>query len=186
MDYLCDETAINTLRIIGWKLHNHASRKSYNNLCETLAGPLDFDSEFKALKLLFNLSDLNVIIYHCCVNLCIAYTGQYANLKTCPFCHKPQFSNKNKTPWSKFYYIPLIPRLRAIFMNTAYQDLCMYHGNHKFNPKFTTDYCDGYHYHTLLNRAVEIIHEDGWREVLQHRHFSDARNIALGLFLDGF
>jgi len=33
---------------------------------------------------------------------------------------------------------------------------------------------------------VEIIHEDGRREVLKHKHFSDKRDIALGLFTDGF
>ena len=62
----------------------------------------------------------------------------------------------------------------------------MYRRNHKYTPELITDSFDGLHYRTLLNKTVEIIHEDGQKEVLQHKHFSDERDIALGLFSDGF
>jgi hypothetical protein len=184
---MCDEMAINTLRIIGWKTRNHATRESYNDLRETIAGKLDFNSEYMALKLLFDLSDLQPTIYHCCVNSCVAYTGKYADLNICPFCQEPRFFDDVKqVPRYKYSYIPLIPQLKAIFTNPTYRDLCTYRGNHVYSPDSITDYCDGLHYRTILNKNVEIIHEDGQREVLRHKHFSDKRDIALGLFTDGF
>ena len=141
MDYICDETAINTLRIIGWKLRNHTTRESYNDLRETLEGKLDFDSEYKALKLLFDLSDLETTIYHCCVNSCMAYTGKYTDLDACPFCQEPRFFNDGKkTPRYKYAYIPLIPCLKAIFVDPPYRELCMYRGNLKYMPELITDY----------------------------------------------
>ena len=173
--------------MIGWKIRNHATRESYNDLRETMTGILDFDSEYKALKLLFDLSNLKPTIYHCCINSCIAYTGKYANLNACPFCREPRFFDDVKqTPRYKYSYIALIPQLKAIFANPAYRELCMYRGDHGYLSDQTTDYCDGAHYRALLNTNVEIIHEDGQRELLQHKHFSDKRDIALGLFSDGF
>ena len=184
---MCNKTTINTLQIIGWKIRTHATRESYNDLRETIAEDFGFDSEYKALKLLLDLSDLKPIIYHCCVNSCVAYTGKYANLNDCPFCQEPRyFDDVKQKPRYKFSYIPLIPQLKAIFTNPAYRELCMYRGDHNYSPELITDYCDGAHYRTLLGKNVETIHEDGRREVLQHKHFSDKRDIALGLFTDGF
>ena len=113
--------------------------------------------------------------------------GKYADLNACPFCQESRyFDDVNQTPRYKFSYIPLIPQLMAIFANPDYRELCAYRGDHNYSPEQTTDYCDSVHYRTLLNKTVEIIHEDGRREVLQHKHFSDKRDIALGLFTDGF
>jgi len=173
--------------MIGWKIRTHTIRESYNDLRETVAGILNFDLEYKALKLLFDLSDLKPTIYHCCINSCIAYMGKYANLDVCPFCQEPRFFDSVKpTPRYKYLYIPLIPQLRAIFTNPTYWELCAYCGDHNYLSNQTADYCDGTHYRALLNKNMEIIHEDGQREVLQHKHFSDKQDIALGLFTDGF
>jgi len=131
-------------------------------LWETIAENFDFDSEYKALILLFNLSDLKLRIYHCCVNSCIAYMGKYLNLDICPFCQEPRyFDDIKQMPQYKFSYILLIPQLKAIFVNHAYRKLCMYHGDHDYSPERKTDYCDSIHYLTLLKENVQIIHEDG-------------------------
>ena len=121
VEYVCNEAAINTLRIIGWKIRNHTTRESYDDLRGTVAESFDFDSEYKALKLLSDLSNLIPTIYHCCVNSCIAFTGKYANLDICPFCREPRyFDNIKQMPCYNFIYIPLIPQLKAIFSNPAY------------------------------------------------------------------
>jgi hypothetical protein len=186
-EYMGNKMAINTLRIIGWKIRTHTTRESYNDLRATLAESFGFDSEYKALELLANLSGLKPIPYHCCTNSCIAYTGKYASLTICPFCQEPRyFDNAKQTPCYKFLYIPLIPQLKSIFANPTYRDLCAYRGDHIYSPDAITDYCDGSHYRTLLQKNAEIIHEDGRKEVLPHKHFSDKRDIALGLFTDGF
>lgn len=116
----------------------------------------------------------------------MAYTGKYADLDVCPFCCEPCFFDDKKTPRYKYSYIPLIPYLKAIFADPAHRELCMYHGNQEYTPDLITDYCDSLHYRRLLNRNVEIIHENGEREILPHKHFSDRQDVALGLFSDGF
>lgn len=52
---------------------------------------------------------------------------------------------------------------------------------HKHTPGTTTDIFDGTHYRHLRGRHVRV---NG--ETLAHRYFSDSRDIALGLSLDGF
>lgn len=63
------------------------------------------------------------ILHHMCINTCIAYTGPFSELETCPKCHEPRFDQlvllssggKTKTPRLEFHTIPIGPQLQALW-----------------------------------------------------------------------
>jgi hypothetical protein len=67
------------------------------------------------------------IIHDMCPNSCIAYTGPYADLETCPMpdCQTSRYdpillessNGKIKKPQQQFYTIPLGPQLQALWQN---------------------------------------------------------------------
>jgi hypothetical protein len=70
----------------------------------------------------------------CCKNSCIAFTGVYVKLQTCPFCSEPRCNNKN-IPIQTFDLIPIIHRLRLQFANSGRaQALREYPQSLKDNP----------------------------------------------------
>ena len=105
-------------------------------------------------------------------------------LERCPFpdCNEPQY-NENEQPRKRFQYLPIIPRLIALFLDKATAERMNYRHQHnetRDNEK-VTDVFDGTLYQKLCEQQVTV---NG--KTLPHRYFSDPRDIALGLSLDGF
>ena len=79
--------------------------------------------------------------------------------------------------------MPIIPRLIALFLDKATAEKISY--RHKYcetrDTENITDIFDGTLYQELCEREVTV---NG--KTLPHRYFSDRRDIALGLSLDGF
>ena len=70
-----------------------------------------------------------------CVQVfCIAHTGPYANLETCPKCGKPRFDpikfatseEETKDPHQQFHTIPLSPQLQALWRSPQSADAMKY------------------------------------------------------------
>jgi len=119
----------------------------------------------------------------CCINSCICYTGQYADLDKCPKC-KTSRLNESGRARRIFSYMPLIPRLRALMSNRTYATHLQYRADEHEKtrrPGTTTDIFDGLHYRSLLGERVVV----GDR-TYPHTYFSDHRDIALGFATDGF
>ncbi|KZV98741.1 hypothetical protein EXIGLDRAFT_593834, partial [Exidia glandulosa HHB12029] len=49
-----------------------------------------------------------------CINSCIAYTGPYSELETCPVCEEPRYQPDSTTPRNKMTTIPIGPQLQAM------------------------------------------------------------------------
>ena len=128
------------------------------------------------------LSRFKPVQFACCVNSCICYTGPYADLDECPNCHTPRLVSGRVR--RTFSYMPLIPRLCALWSNRSYAARLLYRANEHQRtrvPRRTTDIFDGLHYLELLGEHVVV--ED---RRLPHTYFSDDRDIALGFATDGF
>jgi len=60
------------------------------------------------------LSGVHSIEHDMCINSCLAYTGPYKDLQTCPECGECRFDPFSKKPRQQLHTIPLGPQLQAI------------------------------------------------------------------------
>src|SRR5260221_3158323 len=129
------------------------------------------------------LSRFSPVEFACCINLCICYTGQYADLDECPKC-KTSRLHKSGRARRTFSYMPLIPHLRALMSNPTYAARLQYRADEHAKtrvPGTITDIFDGIHYRSLLGERVVFGDQS-----LPHNYFSDHHDIALGFATDGF
>ena len=137
----------------------------------------------KAQSHVWALSHFKPVEFSCCTNLCICYTGPYANLDKCPKC-KTSCLNESGQARRTFSYMPLIPCLRALMLNCTYACCLQYWANEHTKtcmPGTTTDIFNGLHYYLLLGEHVVV---EGRR--LPHNYFSDHCDIALSFATDDF
>jgi hypothetical protein len=118
--------------------------------------------------------------YDCCIESCMAYTGRYEADSQCRFC-KTSRSNADGHPRRQFTYLPIIPRLVAMYRNCNLAEELRYRHNYKHRKGTVNDIFDGRHYRRLRKRFVKV---DGHE--YSHRYFEDAREIALGVSTDGY
>jgi hypothetical protein len=127
-------------------------------------------SAYAATRQLRDISGVRHIRIPCCINSCIAYTGDYSGFTHCPFCEQPRLNGGN-IPRQTFDYIPITHRLRLQYANSA-------------RAKKLREYRK-----RLQNSPWEGV-RDYWDGALHQEHkakgyFSDERDIALGLSTDG-
>lgn len=123
---------------------------------------------------------------HCCIKSCIAYTGDYADEESCPYCNEPRYKPHptvpaRRIPRMRFQYIPIIPRLRNLFRDPVMARKLRYRSNRQAAPNSIADIFDGEYYNRLLGQRVVV-----GAETLEHRYFSSPTDLALGLSTDGF
>ncbi|KAF9470125.1 hypothetical protein BDN70DRAFT_764804, partial [Pholiota conissans] len=167
-------------RAFSFKLQANLTDKSYSK------APLAFSSDPPLPKIdalrsrVAFLSGFTPQRFDCCPKSCICYTGPRQELRACPYCKSPRY-NANGTSKKHFTYIPLIPRLVASFRNAERANEMQYRSQHIHNPNTMTDVFDGGLYRQLRSEKVVI---DEKKQ--NYNHFSDGRDIALGLSTDGF
>lgn len=116
-----------------------------------------------------------------CVNSCVCYARDiYRDRDTCPFCHEPR-RTKDGRPRNQYRYNPFTPRLLAMQRNPSTAQAMQYRATRSRQPGHMSDIFDASLYQDLLGKHVEV---NG--TTLPHKHFSDKRDIALGLTTDGF
>ncbi|KAF9474440.1 hypothetical protein BDN70DRAFT_769579, partial [Pholiota conissans] len=167
-------------RAFSFKLQANLTDKSYSK------APLAFEANPPLPKIdalrsrVAFLAGFKPQRFDCCPNSCICYTGPREGLQACPRCKLPRFHPSGR-PTKTFTYIPVIPRLVASFRNAERTKEMMYRSEHVHDPNKMTDVFDGDLYRELCLKKVSI---DGKK--MGYSHFSDNRDIALGLSTDGF
>jgi hypothetical protein len=151
-------------------------RSSSSLLCSSLRLPNWGETKSRTAF----LSGLDPILYNCCPNSCCCYVVPYAELDRCPYCNTSRY-NSERRPQKVFVYIPLIPRLVALYRQRRFATLMRYRSEYVHSPETNRDILDRSVYRNLLKRRVVV---DGKK--MPHRYFSDPRDIALGLSTDGF
>ncbi|KAH7905238.1 hypothetical protein BJ138DRAFT_977437, partial [Hygrophoropsis aurantiaca] len=168
------------LRAFAYKVKNHGTENAFNELKYVF--PAANLPSLKQTKSRVNfLAGLEPQQYDCCLNSCIAFTGPHETLDTCPHCREPRYNSSGRAR-KKFPYIPVIPRLVAFVGNPEMAQKMQYRSSgHAHDPGTVTDIFDGSWYQELCTKKVTINSNE-----LKHNHFSDPRDIALGLSTDGF
>ncbi|KAI0368212.1 hypothetical protein BV20DRAFT_948689, partial [Pilatotrama ljubarskyi] len=156
-------------------------RTAYRQFREAFGDRLRLDSEWGLLHRIASLSGVRPRWYDCCINSCVAFLGECADLDTCPECQEPRRTVTGR-PRRFFCYIPLIPRLQALFQSPEIVQCMQYRSLFDTNDSETVrDVFDSAHYQRLRRTHVVV---DG--EELPHLHFSDPRDIALALCTDAY
>jgi hypothetical protein len=166
---------LDILRLFRAKIRNNLTGSTFNELSHIFSkvGMMNLAKTRSHVQALAHFEPAK---FACCINLCICYTGPYANLDECLKC---KTSRLDKSGWARrmFSYIPLIPHLRALMSNCTYATQLQYRTdehtkNHR--PGKIMDIFDGLHYRSLLGEHVVV---GDW--TCPHNYFSDHRDIAL-------
>ena len=80
-------------------------------------------SYHKIKQLVVDLTGIESIIHHMCINLCVMYIGPFSELEACPICSESWYdlyglqssSERDRKPRQKFHTIPISPQLQALY-----------------------------------------------------------------------
>ena len=80
----------------------------------------DLPSYYKAKRLVSDLTGIESVVHHMCINSCIAYTGPFLELDACPLCSEPRYdqyrsSEEKRVPCQEFHTIPIGPQIQALY-----------------------------------------------------------------------
>lgn len=99
----------------------------------------------------------------------------------CPHCSTSRYNAYGKV-CQTFTYLPLIPQLKTYFTDMTMVQKMRYRAfEHIHDPQVVKDVFDSEIYRSLLTKAVVVNGKE-----TSYKHFSDHRDIALGLSTDGF
>ena len=140
---------------------------------------MDLHSEYIAERILERASELRPEIYDCCVGSCVCFTGEFENDTTCPICEEPRYDQRKKAR-NRFRYIPIIPRLQAMFKDPKLIKLLLHRVQRESDPNIIEDVLDGGVIQRLLDSHVEI---DGKKQQYKYGEFET--DIFLALTCDG-
>jgi hypothetical protein len=126
------------------------------------------------------ISGLKPRLYGMCINSCLCYTSHHAGLEICPHCHEKRHDGKDRTCW-RFSYIPLIPRLRALWESKDMAKIMEHRGKFTHNPEVIKHIFNGLLYRSLLGKHVQPVGSPTQR----HWYFDRDTDMVLGLSTDG-
>jgi hypothetical protein len=172
------------LRAYAFKIDSHLSDKAFSKLPYVFPKEPIPSVDVSRSRLQF-LSGFKPVRYDCCINSCCCFVGPHKNCTQCPYCGTDRSiidSTGKEKPRKSFNYLPLIPRLVAMFSNAGKIKEMRYRAfEHTHNSGTINDVFDSHVYRRLLGTKVVI---DG--KQASHEYFTDPRDIALGLSTDGF
>lgn len=112
-----------------------ASDQVYNDVRTDILNRHPEDQVFSLASIKKKIQDLTgvvPIVHDMCPNSCIAYTGPFADLETCPIsdCVATRYDpillqssdGRNKKPQQQFFTMPLGPQLQALWRNSETAD----------------------------------------------------------------
>ncbi|TFK62276.1 hypothetical protein BDN72DRAFT_750088, partial [Pluteus cervinus] len=184
------EAELSTLRLFAYKTEFHLTDDAFEGLKNVFPNtPMESWKETRSAA--GTLSFLKPVFYDCCINSCCCFVGVYADAEECPYCHQTRYrsagtntasNSNNRKPRKRFAYVPVIPRLLALFRNKAMIESLSYRTKfHSTDDSDIEDIFSGTHYHQLQEEYVTI-----GEEQLGHKFFAGSRDLALGLSTDGF
>ncbi|KAG2755623.1 hypothetical protein P692DRAFT_201860280 [Suillus brevipes Sb2] len=103
----------------------HAAQAAYKGITDSAArsfpGAEDIPTYHGVERLVAELSGIDSVKHHMCLNMCIAFTGPFADLEQCPFCDSHRYdqlkleATGKQVPAREFHTIPLGPQLQALW-----------------------------------------------------------------------
>ena len=175
---LSEEDRDSILTLAYHLVHGH-TEQAWEHLRVLYSGRVNLPSFYQACKLLERVTNVSYTPYDCCVNSCVCFAGPLQDDQSCPQCRESRYDSRGK-PRNIFRYVPLIPRLQAMFRSKEMIELLKYRLKRDSNDGNLRDVFDSHHYLNLREKFVTI---DG--EQLPHKFGEFDTDIFIGLLLDG-
>jgi Transposase family tnp2 len=137
------------------KIAHQLTRDAYDGVRKFTEESMAVESEYVAGRILEQASRLSFQIYDCCVSSCVCFTGELQLLTVCPLCNEPRYDDRQKAR-NRFRYIPIIPRLQAMFRDRNMIEMLLYRSKREADPKRIDDVWDGAFLRELINKNVAI------------------------------
>ena len=176
------EADLNIIQAYNYKVDVNLGDRSFKKLPRAFPSPPigNLPSLTRIRRRIAFISGIEPVDYHCCIKSCCCFTGPFATQTTCPYCGETRYTDSG-SPRKIFQYIPLAPRLRALYADPDTAKTLRYRHDYQPQPGVVADIFDGSHYKSLCGTNVTI---EG--ESLGYKFFSQPTDIAIGLSTDGF
>ena len=171
--------------VCAFNLHitDNTTNRAYEHLRRSFPHKLrHLRSLYQTQRRVTALSGIKPNVVDRCCDGCCCFTGKFKDLDACPYCNQPRFSSSGVSN-KIFQYLSLKPLLDAMFRDESVARLMEY--RHEYTTRHRNDdsigdVFDGSIYRELCEQDVTV---EGKK--MKHKYFSDRRDIALGLSLDG-
>jgi Transposase family tnp2 len=119
------------------------SKETYETNCKAIQRyepGIDLPSYYKIKRLVADVTGVESVMHHMCINSCLAYTGPFHDLDACPVCSEPRYdqfrlqtsSGKDKIPRKEFHTIPIGPQLQALYRSPESASIAHYLRNERY------------------------------------------------------
>lgn len=174
------EEDIRNIKMFALRLSFHLTHRFHEQFRVAFSEDIKLHSLYVMHRRIAILAGIVPELYDCCPTNCCAYTAGFKDKHACPYCAEARFDSNGK-PRATFEYIPLIPRLQALFQNPDYIRRLQYRTERATSADLISDIFDGSHFKSLLNRQVCVNGVE-----YEHCFFDDNRDLAFCLLGDGF
>ncbi|KAJ7346203.1 hypothetical protein DFH08DRAFT_644340, partial [Mycena albidolilacea] len=162
-----------------FKVNVNLGSRAYNKMRGAFPQLSDLPSLAKLQAEIGFISSVKPVKYDCCKHSCCCFVGPYVDLNTCPYCNKARYDLCG-WPRATFEYLPLIPRLKALFADPTMCEKLFYHAKYEMQDGKIRDVFDSFEYLCLCKEHVHI--ED---KLYIHHFFEQDMDIAMSLSADG-
>ncbi|KAF7361101.1 hypothetical protein MSAN_01141700 [Mycena sanguinolenta] len=173
------EKAMHAIRAHNFKVNVDLGSRAYAKMRRAFPQLFDLPSLSRLQSEISFISGLKAEQYDCCKNSCCCFVGVYTELDNCPYCEEPRRDSRGR-PCATFSYLPLIPRLQALFADEWMCEELLYRARFGSKSGKISDIFDSLHYRRLRRRHVRVE-----EEILSHLFFDQDTDIAMGLSADG-
>ena len=177
-----NETDLDNLCAFNLHISEGTSSSLYRKLRYSFPHKITLASRWRARKHVATLSGLKPGRVDRCPGGCCCFVGNYTYLDACPYCEKPRYKSTG-APVKQFQYLPIKGQLQAMMKDRTLAKQLKYRHIYSHTGRdddVIRDVFDGSIYRGLLEKQVVI---DG--QTQGYKYFSDPRDIALGISLDG-
>src|SRR3977135_596348 len=130
------------------RLDANIYRRTTTMFRRAYAARIALDNFFKMHRRISLLANIKPEVYHCCIDTCCAFTGDFSQLEECPYCAHPRYDVSGK-PYKTFEYIPIIPRLLGLFHSPEMVREMSYRATRTHEAHQYADIFDGAYYQEL-------------------------------------
>ena len=138
------------VQMMSLKSEHNMSQGCFNRMAQLLknsnpSGNCVPESFYEAKKLIKRLG-LTSIKYDCCINGCMLYYKDDAELTMCKFCGHNRFkvsANNKLVPYKRSHYLPLTPRLKRLYASMQSTEHMRWHSESNRQPGVLIHPSDG-------------------------------------------